>query len=264
MRYLMLLLIPAAILSGCENSDIEAKLLQRESEISSLKKELVSLNDQIAKLEKSEQNLFNTCMGASIVSSDSHEANREKIVHAKSGCEELIEKYPKGQYNATASEELILMDELASYFSAVIKIEDYVNNNEFDKAEAELNLIQPNLKQEERERLHTFIAKNRDKPVIFASMRDFHKAAATGMKVGKKYSVYAALMPDGERLCGELKDASSYKYCATSETSVSIGNEFYGDQARDFYEMRGQYGCFTVTMYYGGTLNIVAYSRGGC
>lgn len=257
-------LVVVIILAGCNNTDLEAKLSQKESEVGSLKLEINRLNGRVAELEKSEQNLFNKCLDASVVAMDSHDANRERAVNAQDACAQLIKKYPNGQYKDRATESYILMKGLAAYFSGVIAIEQHVNENEFDKAESELNSMKSNLKTKEYERLLSFISKNRDKPIFFASMRDFHKAAVTGMKVGKKYSVYAALMPDGDRLCSELKESSNYKYCGASDTSVTVHNEFYGEQARDFYEMRGQYGCFTVTMFYGGELQVVEYSRGNC
>lgn len=261
-KYLLLLSI-TILVTGCDNTELKEKVTQKDSEIMSLQQQVEGLNKKISELENTEQNLFNSCQdkyNKAII----HTETDQSLVNstdAKETCAQLAVKYPTGQYQEQINDMLSELEQLIIFYSGIHDVFENIHKNKFDEASQAIDSIKQFLKKEDLKKILALIAKSRDKPILFESMRDFHKAASTGMPVGKKYIIDAALVPEGNRLCAGLKYE---KYCSDSETSVDVINSFYGDQAKSFYDMRGEYGCFVVTMNYDGKIEIVDYSTGKC
>ena len=103
------------------------------------------------------------------------------------------------------------------------------------------------------------LKREKNKPIVFSSHKEFHKAAATGMIIGKRYAVYTKLDGGGGFFCEEGEHSFVY------DTVVrNVIDSFTGQKAKDLYDARGQYACFVVKMCWNGKIELVDFYKGAC
>lgn len=248
------------ILTAC-NNDLQNQLTKKD-------KQIVSLEKIISEFENSEQSYFDGCINAYNASTGSLETS-DGLLKATSAIDKCInasQKYPDGKNIKRVKTYLAESKKTLLYYTNLNEITKLADSGAYDGAISKLNAVKDEISAADAQVFAEYITKKANAPAVFVNYEEFHKAASTGMKVGKLYAVYTTLMRDGRRLCPHtaLNSGGPDDYCLDVNSMIFVENYFTGDKARSFYDMRGKTACYVVNMESNREILINDFHAGPC